>query len=70
MHDSDKYQIYLRSWLNSEWKRLGREKIGKANMSPFLMRRKMRLMTFKGKPKQMFLPIAKYYLRFILVAII
>jgi len=42
---------YLRSWLSSEWKQLGRKKIGKANMSPFLTRRKMHLMTPKGKPK-------------------
>jgi len=49
VRDSAQYQILLRSWLNSEWKLLGRDKIGRANRSPCLTRTKMCLVEPNGK---------------------
>ena len=44
--DSDGYLLIVRSWLNSKWNRLNRDKIGKVT-APFSSRR-MSMMKPKG----------------------
>ena len=54
-HDSDGYSLIVRNWLNDEWRRLKRGKIGKVT-APFSSRR-MGIMKPKGKKVYMILAL-------------